>query len=170
MLNWRPTCLILDPLETDMPYRRSTCLIIDLNMLHWRPIGDRNAPSEIHWRPTFLVGDQHALLESLHYSNINKQKLRVHENFIIIRDLSETHQRPIGDPLKIDMPDRRLIGTVSETDMPDNNNIFLNSSFYTFRLFIYFGILYWGMRVSDGSSMKHVEVSDQACWSPMGLR
>ena len=30
--------------------------------------------------------------------------------------------------------------------------------------------LRWGMAVSDESPIKHVEVSDQTCQSPMGLR
>ena len=40
----RPTCLIGDPSDTDMPDRR--------------PFGDRHARSETHWRPTCLIGDR----------------------------------------------------------------------------------------------------------------
>ena len=46
----RPTCLIGDQSETDMPHRR--------------PIGDQHSSSETHWRPTCLIGDQHASSET----------------------------------------------------------------------------------------------------------
>ena len=66
------------------------------------------------------------------YNNLTLTKIRVHENIIIIGDLSETYRRPIGDPSETyrrpirdpsetDMPHRRptcLIGDPSETDMP----------------------------------------------------
>ena len=42
----------------------------------------------------------------------NQPLKRVHENIIIIGDLSETHRRPkflIGDPSETNMPDRRPI-------------------------------------------------------------
>ena len=60
MPDQRPTYLIRDPLEIDMPHRRPTCLIRDpseTNMPDGRPIGDRHVSSEIHWRPTCLIED-----------------------------------------------------------------------------------------------------------------
>ena len=44
--HWRPTCLIGDLSETDMPRQR--------------PIEDQHASSETHRRPTCLIGDRHA--------------------------------------------------------------------------------------------------------------
>ena len=41
---------------------------------------------------------------------------------------------------------------------------------YTFCLFIYIGIIYWGMSVSDWPPIKHVEVSDVSPISHVGLR
>ena len=63
------------------------------------------------------------------WSSFSKQLVdlnRVHENIIIIGDLSETHRRPIGDPSETDMPHRRPIGdrhASSETDMPHRRPI-----------------------------------------------
>ena len=48
-----------DPSETEIPDRRP---IGDLDMLHWRPYGDRHAPPETHWRLTFLARDRHICL------------------------------------------------------------------------------------------------------------
>ena len=79
----------------------------------------------------------------------------VYENIIIIGDLSETnmpHRRPTC---------KSLFGISTH----------LNFFFFFFLLiFIHFGIIYWGMSISDGSLMKHVEVFDQTCRSSMGLR
>ena len=50
-------------LETDMPHWRPTCHIGDqhasteTDMPHWRPMRDQHAYSEIHQRPTCLIGD-----------------------------------------------------------------------------------------------------------------
>ena len=58
----RPTYLIRDPSETEMPDQRP---IGDLEMLHRRPIWNRHAPSEIDMiglKPTCLIRDQHAYL------------------------------------------------------------------------------------------------------------
>ena len=41
---------------------------------------------------------------------------------IIIEYLTDTHRKPVGDPLETKMPDQRPIGdqySRSETDMPD---------------------------------------------------
>ena len=54
-----------DPTETDMPYRRPTCLILRPtcvigDMPDWRPtclIGDRHVSLETHRRLTCLIGD-----------------------------------------------------------------------------------------------------------------
>ena len=98
-------------------------------------------------------------------------------------------RRPIRD---LDMPHRRpicLIGDPSETDMHVesnwNFNTFKYSYFYKLFAYVYtyIGIIYWGMTISDGSPINHIEVShgspircvglrwvsNQACWSPMGL-
>ena len=86
----RPTCLIGDPSETDMPDRR--------------PIGDQNSRSETHPRPTCLIGD-------LYVSSENDMPHR--RPTCLIRNPSEIDMpdwRPIcliGDPLETDMPDRR---------------------------------------------------------------
>ena len=91
---------------------------------------------------------------------------------------SDSSHNTIGDPLKtyrrptcligdLDMFHLRLICPIgdrhalSETDLPaeynQNFNTFKYSCFYiSFCLFIYIGIVYWGMSVSERSPMKHV--------------
>ena len=59
----RPKCMIGDPSETNIPHWRPTCLIGDpseTNMPIERPTCLSGDPSEIdmpHWRPTCLRGD-----------------------------------------------------------------------------------------------------------------
>ena len=69
--------------------------------IHRRPIGDQHVWSEIHWRPTFLIGDS---------SETDMSDRR----FIGYRHAwSEIHRRPtclIGDPSDTNMLDRRSIG------------------------------------------------------------
>ena len=116
----------------------------------------------------------------------------VQENIIIIGELSETYQRPIGDQYawsETYMPDRRSIGerharleTIgdyrrttclirdkhawSEND-PGQDMYFLCVSDEAWRSLMG---LQWGMSVSNGSPMRHVGlqcVSAEECWSPM---
>ena len=53
MPDLRPTCLIEDPPETDMPSRDQS----ETNMPHRRHIGDIHASLKTRRRPTCLIGD-----------------------------------------------------------------------------------------------------------------
>ena len=66
------------------------------------------------------------------------------------------------------MPHRRPKCLRSLIEISTHLNIIL--FLYTFFLFIYIGIIYWGMSVSDGSPMKHVEVSDGSPIRHIGVR
>ena len=109
-------------------------------------------PSETFWRPI-----RHARSET---------------STCFIRDWhtsSETHCRPSHATLETNMPDWRHIedlymlylkptcpiGNLLDTDMPVSLRWSMLRSLMGLRS---------GMLVSNGSSMKHVEVSDQACW------
>ena len=99
----------------------------------------------------------------------------------LIRDPSKNSTCINGDwhtPSVTNIPARRPIGdqhTPSETDMPSdsnrNFNTFKYSYFYIlFCLFIYIGIIHWGTSISDGSPMKHVNVSYESPIRHVGLR
>ena len=58
----RPTCLIGNPSETDMPHRRPTFLIkvpLETNMSDWRPNRDRHVSSETNMPDQRPISDQH---------------------------------------------------------------------------------------------------------------
>ena len=97
----------------------------------------------------------------------------IHNEYTEILLLSQTYQRPIGDPTETQHRPTCLIGepsedgdqhATSETNMPAesnrNFNTFKYSYFYILFAYLYSGIKYWGMSVSDGSLMNHFEVSD----------
>ena len=81
----RPTCLIEDPSETDMPDRR--------------PISETDMP---HQRPTCLIGDLHASLETDMPHRRRHAYSKTHQRPIcLIEDLyasSETHKKYISYP------------------------------------------------------------------------
>ena len=105
---------------------------------------------------------------------------RVHENIIIIGDLSETHRRSIGDQHLLSETHWRppcLIGDKhawSETNMPHWRPIKARHTWSTLSntsLMRYVG-LRWVPDEASWSTMRPVGfrwVSDQACQTPMGL-
>ena len=95
------------------------------------------------------------------------------------------YRRPIGEPSGTDMPvcrpiedldllHRRLKCPIGDRHAESNRN-FNEFEYYVFHtynfcLFIYIGIIYLCMSVSDGSPMKYVDVSDGSPIRHVGLR
>ena len=127
-----------DPLETNMPHRRPTCLI-----------GDQHASLETHQRPTCLIRD----LTETHMPGW--RPIRDQHAFL---ETDMTHRRPmtclIGDPWEIHiLPKVGLRWCILVSDEACWSPMGLQ----------------WGKLVSDQAC--HLQwVSNEACRSPMGLR
>ena len=160
MPHQRPTCLIRDPLETDMPHWRPTC-----------PIGDRHAPSKTdmpHWRPTCLwtpIGDQHACGVQSEFKHKIHLNILIFIYFLLI--YIHTCRYPMGCRSGMAVSNwscRFQIGSsMKNVEVSDGSPIGLRS----------------GMLVSDQvcrSPIRHnglqsgMSVSDQPCRSLIGLQ
>ena len=106
-----PICLIGEPLNTDMGYRRTiehqhvlsenhwtpTCLIgepLNTDMSYQRTIEHRHVLLENHWTPICLIGE--------------REPLNTDRRWIFL----------IGVPSEIDMPNRSIIEVKWKTNMP----------------------------------------------------
>ena len=82
---WAELCVILNHdffqdefFKTDMPYQRQTCLIeepLETDMPYWRTIGDQNALTETHEKPTRLIGEQLDMLDPTCWSSMGLQSV-----------------------------------------------------------------------------------------------